>query len=613
MISIGILTSNLHNQKNFKNHYTTVIPIVEPDSLYPISFKIREALKPNKYYQKYVVDLLELKGQPVSGKLLLHIKIDSLKPLLQVDDILFSKTPIKPIQTPLNPNQFDYKSYLKKRYIYHQLILERKELYKIEHSSSSILGFANSIRNHISSKLSKQNFSNDELGVIKALFLGERTDISESLYENYKNAGAIHILAVSGLHVGIILIILNFILQPIERFKYGRQLKTILLIITLWLFAIVAGLSASVTRAVTMFSIVTIALNLKRPTNIYNTLAISIFVILLFKPMFLFDVGFQLSYAAVYAIVAIDPHLNKIWSPKHLITKKLWHTLTVTMSAQLGILPLSLYYFHQFPSLFFISNLIIIPLLGIILGFGILVILLTILNLLPPFIGETYSFVINRMNLFITWVAEHEHFIFKHISFNIYYLIMSYYLIIASFRLITKYNNSRLKTFLISIIVCQITILYTQAIKPKHQLVIFHSNKHSLIGNTNNNLTAISSEMDCITNTMTQTVKNYQVGNYINNTIKNSLKDFYLLNNKKLLVIDSLGAYNIKSFKPDYILLRQSPKINLKRLIDSIQPKYIIADGSNYKSYVEQWKIVCKNKKLPFHSTYEKGAFIINY
>ncbi|TYA81458.1 ComEC/Rec2 family competence protein, partial [Seonamhaeicola marinus] len=230
--------------------------------------------------------------------------------------------------------------------------------------------------------------------IINALFLGQRQNIDRAIYTNYTNAGAIHILAVSGLHVGIIFLILNFLFKPIERLKKGYLIKTIFLLTTLWGFAVIAGLSASVTRAVTMFSIVAIAVNLKRPTNVYNTLAISIFVILLFKPLFIFDVGFQLSFLAVFAIVAIEPMLNKLWKPKNKLLKIYWQTLTVTISAQFGIIPISLFYFHQFPGLFFISNLVIIPLLGFILGFGILIILLASINVLPQFLADAFGFII---------------------------------------------------------------------------------------------------------------------------------------------------------------------------------------------------------------------------
>jgi competence protein ComEC len=447
MLCIGVLTVNFHNQKNFSNHYTHQLS-KHNDSLKTITFRIREVLKPGNYYDKYVIDILNIDGSKTTGKSLLNIEKDDSEIPLKVDAIYVSRTAFKNLTHPLNPNQFDYKNYLKRKYIYHQLFILNHSLLTVSSNTHTLFGIANSIRDYINSKLKPYNFESDKLAIINALLLGQRQDISEEVYSSYTNAGAIHILAVSGLHVGIILLILSFTLKPLERFKQGKLLKTILLVLILWSFALVTGLSASVTRAVTMFSIVTIALNLKRPTNIYNTLAISIFVILLFKPMFLFDVGFQLSYLAVFAIVAIDPYVYNLWRPKNWFLDKYWHTLTITVSAQFGIIPISLFYFHQFPGLFFISNLLIIPLLGIILGFGILVILLATLNILPPFVASAFGYIIGLMNSFVGWVSKQEAFLFRDIPFNMFYVLASYLLIIFGLSFIIKRNNMYLKLVL---------------------------------------------------------------------------------------------------------------------------------------------------------------------
>tara|TARA_R110002050_G_scaffold24064_2_gene64107 strand:+ start:23383 stop:25422 length:2040 start_codon:yes stop_codon:yes gene_type:complete len=612
MILIGILTAHFHNQKNVSNHYTHHI-FKETDSLNTITFRIRDVLKPGNYYDKYVIDILNIEDNKVTGKSLLNIQKDSTQLPLKVDAVFICKTNFKDLIHPLNPNQFDYKSYLEKKHIYHQLFISNESLLKVSTHTHTLYGIANNTRDYINSKLKPYHFKPDELAIINALLLGQRQDISEEVYSSYTNAGAIHILAVSGLHVGIILLILSFIFKPLENFKHGKFIKTILLVTLLWSFALIAGLSASVTRAVTMFSIVAIAMNLKRPTNTYNTLAISMFVILLFKPMFLFDVGFQLSYLAVFAIVAIDPLLYNLWKPKNKIIDMYWHTFTITVSAQFGIIPVSLYYFHQFPSLFFISNLVIIPFLGIILGFGILVILLATLNLLPQFIANIYGSIIGYMNGFVGWVSKQESFLFKDIPYSILYVLASYLLIITFIKLLKKWRFYNLKLFLITIVFFQCAIIYTNYNKPKNEFIVFHKSRYSLVGNTTKNKITISHDFDSLTQLKNKIIKDYTIGNHIKTIEKDSFQPIYVLNKTKLLVIDSLGTYNVKSFTPDYVLLRQSPKINLNRLIDSIKPKYIIADGSNYKSYVEHWDIICKKRKLPFHQTSKKGAFIIKY
>ncbi|MBP0905475.1 ComEC/Rec2 family competence protein [Mariniflexile gromovii] len=612
MVLIGILVTNLHNDKNNPKHYSYLIS-KEPDSLKTITFRVREVLKPGNYYDKYIIDLLNIDNEEVIGKSLLNIQKDSLTKPLKVDAVFISKTAFKDLINPLNPNQFNYKSYLEKKYIYHQIFTTESSLFKVKSSTHTLFGIANNIRNHINEKLKPYHFKPDELAIINALLLGQRQDISEEVYTSYTNAGAIHILAISGLHIGLILLILQFIFKPVTQIKHGKLMNAILLVSILWSFAIIAGLSASVTRAVTMFSVVAIAKNLNRPTNIYNTLAISMLIILLFKPMFLFDVGFQLSYLAVFAIVAIDPLLYKLWKTKYWLPDTLWHTLTVTVSAQFGIIPLSLYYFHQFPSLFFLSNLVIIPLLGIILGFGILLIFLAILNILPQFIATSYGYVINLMNSFVGWISKQEDFLFKDIPFSLLHVFVSYIFIIALVLLYAKRNFSALKWFLISILLVQSAIIYTNSNTPKNQFIVFHKSRYTLLGNTMNKGITLASDLDTITKLKTKIVKDYTVGNHIKTIREDKLQPVYMLNTKKLLVIDSLGIYNIKSFQPDYVLLRQSPKINLNRLIDSLKPKYIIADGSNYKSYVEGWESVCKKRKLSFHQTSKKGAFIIKY
>lgn len=612
MTSIGVLTTSLHNQKHFSNHYLHYIS-TENSHLNTVTFRIREVLKPNRYYQKYVVDILKIEGQNTSGKCLLSIPKDSLALALKIDAVFLAKTEFQNVYEPLNPHQFNYKNYLEKKYIYHQLTLNENELFEVNSNTTTLLGYADAIRSHINKKLKPFEFNPDELAIINALLLGQRQDISEAVYNSYANAGVIHILAVSGLHVGIILLIFNFVLKPLEQLKHGKLIKTVLLVALLWSFALIAGLSASVTRAVTMFSILAIAMNLKRPTNTYNTLAISMFVILLFKPLFIFDVGFQLSYLAVFAIVSIDPHLYKLWQPKYWLTDKLWHTLTITISAQFGILPLSLYYFHQFPGLFFVSNLIIVPGLGILLGLGIILILLAVLNILPPFFADFFGWIISLMNTVVDWVAQQESFLFQNIPFGIWHVLAFYVLIMAAFKFFFRRHVANLKFVLIGILCIQAAFIYTEFNKPTNELVVFHKSRHSLLGNTTTNKIFVAEDLDSISGLKINSIADYSVGNFIKTIETDSLRPVYTLNGKILLVVDSLGVYNVKGFKPDYVLLRQSPKINLNRLIDSIKPKQIIADGSNYKSYIEHWEQICKKRKLPFHFTGKNGAFTIKY
>lgn len=608
---LGSLTLTLHDYRNFNQHYTRFLSFEETQHTL-LKLKIRERLKPSQYHDKYVIDILKMNHQTVCGKLLLNVSKDTLNPIFKVDDILIVSSELSDIQTPLNPNQFDYNAYMKKQYIFHQVYSNHATILKLPSKTHTLLGYAAALRDRINIALKIYDFKSEELAIINALILGQRQDMSKDVYTNYVNAGAIHILAVSGLHVGIILLLLNFFLKPIENLKHGKLIKVFLILTLLWCFAVVAGLSASVTRAVTMFSVVAIAMNWKRRTNIYNTLAISVFILLLCKPMFLFDVGFQMSYLAVLAIVTIQPLLYQLWTPKWKVTDYFWQIFTVTIAAQFGVVPISLFYFHQFPGLFFVSNLVIIPFLGLILGLGILVIILALLGSLPQFLAYIYAKIISTMNTMMFWVSEQDAFLLQDISFSIEHVLVCYVLIIVSILLFKKLNFQSLSLFLTAIICVQIVWLYSKYEHTNSEFIIFHKSRYSLLGHRNNSELKTFHNFDSITSVRDKVITNYNVGNFIRSTETDRLSSVYQFRKHTILIIDSLGVYNVTSFQPDYVLLRNSPRINLERMIDSIHPKLIIADGSNFKSYIQRWKTTCTKRQLPFHHTGEKGAFILN-
>ncbi|WP_452221765.1 ComEC/Rec2 family competence protein [Lacinutrix salivirga] len=610
MIMVGVLCVNFHNQKNFNNHYKNYLSLKskQPET---ITFKIRELLKPSAYSDKYVIDILKIDNTNVRGKSLLNVYKDSTLIKFKVDDILITKKSFTEINTSPNPNQFDYKTYLEKQYIYNQLYMSSSELYKTKIKVNTLMGYANKFREQINFELNNYNFEKEELAIINALILGQRQNISKEVQTHYTNAGAIHILAVSGLHIGIVLLILNFILKPIEQIKKGKIIKLILILLLLWSYALIAGASASIIRATTMFSVVAVGMHVKRPSNIYNTLALSIFIILLFKPLFIFDVGFQLSYLAVFAIVSIQPLLYNLISFRIWVIDKLWQIFTVTLAAQFGVIPISLYYFHQFPGLFWLSNLVVIPFIGIILAFGILIISLALLKILPQILANIFGFLISLMNSFFEWISNQSQFLIQNISFDFIHVIASYLFIIALVRLYVKRNFHTLRNCLIAILLLQGVFVFTNYSTNTNSFVILNKSRHSIILEKHNNNLIISHSVDSLENN--KMILNYKISNHIKRTYEDSLKSLYLIGDKKLLVIDSLGIYSLKSVKPDYVLLRNSPKINLKRMIDSLKPRLIIADASNYKTYVKRWSTTCTKQKLPFHYTSKKGAFIIHY
>jgi len=574
---------------------------------------IDKVLKPGNYHHKYVADVVQVDSKKTIGHVLINIEKDSSPLLFHTGDLVFLKNKFQDIKSSLNPHQFNYKNYLAKQGIYQQVYATKQELLLLDQTSTSFLGFIAALRLKIQQSLQQYDFSEDELAVMNALLLGQRQEISKELSDNYSKAGAIHILAVSGLHVGIILLILSFVLKPLERVNKGKLIKLVLVILFLWFFAVLAGMSASVTRAVTMFSAIALGQFFNKRNAVEHSLIFSMFIILLWKPLFLFDVGFQLSYTAVFGIIWVQPVLYQLWKPTFFIVDKGWQLISVSVAAQLGVLPISLFYFHQFPGLFFISNLIIIPFLGVILGLGLVVLVLSYVSILPVFLEGFYGDVISILNKVVTFVARQEKFLFSEISFSVIKMIFFYLLIILGFQLFLKLNTKRCFLFLGSILAFQcVFILEKYTIAQKSELIVFHKSKNTIIGKRKGSSFEVYHSMDSLQISSQKLLINYKVGENISSQNYHKLSNLMYYKKQVVLIIEKDGLYDIKELNSPIVVLRESPKINLQRLAEKLKPAIIIADGSNYKSYIENWKATCKNLKIPFWTTYNQGAYILN-
>lgn len=605
---IGILRIELQSPKHQKNHYSKTYT-----SKNKLILKIDKVLKTSKYYNKYEAKVIQVNQNITKGKILINRKKNENP--FKVDEVLLTNNELTQVSKSLNPNAFDYQEYLKKQGVYHQIYLDKNNYIKLKNNQKTKKGIAFTFREKINKALSNYNFSPNELAIINAILLGQRQDINQEVFENYKNAGAIHILAVSGLHIGIILLFLNFLLQSLENFNKGKIFKLVIIIFCLWLYAFIAGLSASVVRAVTMFTAIAIGWMSNRPSSVKNSLVVSLFFLLLINPLFLFDVGFQLSYTAVFTIVVLHSYLKNLWNPKHKIVDYFWQLLMVSFAAQIGILPLSLYYFHQFPGLFFISSLVIIPFLGFILGGGIFIILLAWLQILPQFFADFYGLIIYLMNNFVAIIAQQEFFIFQNINFSFLSMLAVYLFLIASVQWVYKKTNYNLIYVLMAIISMQMVKVYEKNQNQKtNEFIVFHQVKKSILGNRIGNKMYIYYNSDSTNIKENNILKNYK-RSFSKLTIQQNYntKNVLKIDSKKTLIIDSIGIYSDLEFIPETVILTQSPKINLDRLIKTIHPKTIIADGSNYKSYTKLWQKTCKSNAIYFHDTSTKGAYQYRY
>lgn len=609
--AVGMSTQTIHTDSYQKNHFTQLPNIFEQQHIFTIVLK--EKLKSTAINQRYVALVNQIDTAKCSGKIVFNINKDSLHNSFIIGNRLQIQGSLYPNTAPKNPFQFDYGNYLKNKQIYGQLYADVTQIKVSFQIEKDIWFYAAQIRNSIIDNLKKDGFNTTELNVALALLLGQQQDIDPDIIQDYQYAGAVHILSVSGLHIGFILLFVTFILKPIPNNKKGSLLKLIVILCSLWLFGIVAGLAPSVVRSVTMFSFVAIGQHLRRSVNIYHTLLVSILLILLVQPKFLFDVGFQLSYLALFFILWLHPLLSRLLEPKNKILKYIWEILSVSFAAQIGTLPLSLYYFHQFPGLFFITNLVIIPLTGFIMGLGVVVIVLAFVDLCPYFLSKTLEWSLFVIDKIIHTIASFEQFIFKDIPFTMVFMLSFYAVILALILWIKKPIPQRLIAVLLSVIGLQIAIVCNKwTTVHQQEWIVFNSKKTTLITERNGKaVTLYGNDSLLKIGTKNYTLNNYLMGNFSHLAAAKKIKNTAFFKGYTILILDSTGIYP-KQQQADILVLTQSPKINLERLIQSSHPKAIVADASNYKSFQERWKASCLKTKIPFHSTSEKGYYVLN-
>jgi competence protein ComEC len=585
-------------------------------NLYKI-IQIESVLKSNPYQERYFGTVIQMGAKPTQGKIAVIVQRDSNTFPLKMGQLILVHSSFSPLLPPKNPHTFDYARYLRNQGIYTQINIKNNEILHLQDHPKNLKIKAGLWRTQIQNTIQKYPFGKDEMSIINALVLGDKQFISKDVQGNYAAAGTVHILAVSGLHIGIIFMILSFLLKPLHSFKHGKLIVGILIISLLWIYALITGMSGSVVRSVTMFSFITVGMLVNhQKSSILYALFTSYLLLLLIYPLYIFDVGFQLSYLAVLGIVLIQPKLNEIF-PKKIkvkLIKNIWQLITVSIAATIVTLPLSLYYFHQFPGLFILSNVVIVPAMGLILGVGLLVVFLANLNILPNTLVYIYDYILYLMNQFMAWIAHQEAFLFKEIPFTLTDTWVSYLVLIMGLRWITLRKTHVFFTLMTSLILLQAVFIYEKwQMKNSSELIVFHKSKATLIGIKNAEKWQVLHTSDTLLLDKNSFLNNYKTALHLEEPLLLKIKQNILkVDEKSILVIDSIGVYQNLKIKPQYILLTQSSKINLERLIQLYKPQKVIADGSNYPYLIQKWKQTCERFQIPFHYTGTHGAFILN-
>ena len=534
---------------------------------------------------------------PFDKKVMLYLEPDSNSFALEPGDELLVWAHIQPFKNIGNPDEFDYKRFMHNKGFSGSTFAGALNWTKTGRSSKSIKAKALRVRSKVLEVYRSFDLNNDAYSFISAITLGYKADLSDDLKDAFRASGTSHVLAVSGLHVGIIYIIIISFFSFLGRRGKTFVLKQVFVLLCLWGYVFVIGMPVSVIRAAIMLSLVSVGSILNREGLTYNTLAVAAFFILIINPFYLFDVGFQLSFVAVLSILFFQPKLSKLYTPKTNAFDYAWNLFTVSLAAQLGVFPLVFYYFGTFPTYFFITNLLVLPFIAIIIYSAVLLTFLSLLSFLNlGFIQIVYNVVVVFIQFLINTVLQIVYF-FESLPFSVlegFHIsvlqVVLIFAIILSLSLFILHNRtSQLIALLVTVVLLLFTHSFSYLKEPVNQFFVYNSYSESDMGYmVNGEKIALPISTNQIVAHPTATIVLLT---------ENSFKS--KVSNEVLPV--------------DFLVLASDNSFSVTELTTFFQPKEIVIDASIGRYSAAKIKIECEKLNIAFYDISDSGAFLVNF
>ena len=582
-------------------------------------------LTPKSYRFKASVTAAEQNELPIAAVVYIpHAKAAFLP---EPGQQLLVKAKLQRVAEPLNPYEFNNREYLAMQGVHYQLFATAVvKAHNEEHVGAVAKRTAFRSKNYLLQIIEGFIQEQQAEAVVKAMVLGDRSRLDNSLRQAYADAGVMHVLAVSGLHVGMVYLIIGLLFPYLQKKSRQRIAWLVLALLVLWSYAWLTGMAPSTMRATLMFSMIAIAKAMRRKGNIYNSIAFSAFLLLLWDPLLIKQVGFQLSYLAVIGIVYLQPRISSWYQPKSSWKRKPWELLSVTLAAQLATFPLGLYYFHQFPTYFIIGNLLAVPLAFLILYSTLLLLLfhwVPFLNLVLGWLVSFFALVLN------SWVQLTEQLPSSRLVAAISSMdVVLVYAILISLLLLIRLRSYgwSVVNFSLLLLLAISGIQRANQLRRQQHLTIYQIPGYTLLHFVNGQqelLLPVGESPDQQQLSYHVEPARLQAGleplpkdgalpqDFIIPQSSLGATKIFIWNGLKIAVIEG-GQEVVLPEAPvpvDLLLLRKNPPLSLEQLREVYPFKLLLLDASNSQHYRLKTKSKANSLHLRYHITSEQGAY----
>jgi competence protein ComEC len=563
----------------------------------------------------------------INSKALIYLAKDSLAKSLKMGDMLIVPNRFEEIVNRGNPYEFDARQYYANKTIYKRAYLRSNDWAKCGNEyGNPLLLAANNARNLMLALMRKQGITGDEYAVLSALTLGYTNDIDDDTKQAYKVSGTMHVLSVSGLHVGLIYGFICMLLGFLDRKPKQRAVKAVVTILLIWAYSFIAGLPPSVMRSAFMFSILIAGQAMLRQTNIYNTLCASAFILLLGNPILIEDIGFQLSYLAVAGIAFFNPKLYSLFTFKNYLADKIYELVTVSLSAQLATLPLCLFYFGQFPNYFLLANIVVVPLTTFILYFAIAMFAFSWLLPLAKILAWICGLLVHCSNYVVTFIEKLPYAALQtgDVSWIQSVLIYIFIALVAAF-FIQKENRHLRYAFTTIALLLALSVYNEIQIKKRQVLIVYNYNNTPVIEYISGHQSTVFTDSVALPQNIEREMMNRHQKMEIDSdyifSFRNSRKSltnnefmFFKWQSKKIVLVSENKKTDFSVKEPvevDYLIICGYYTGGIDRLKQLFRPEKIIASSAVYKKKeIRYWEQQAQKHTIPVYIVTDSGAYI---
>ena len=572
-----------------------------------------------------------LPSRPVSGKVMAYFPKSDSAFALHYGDLIAIPSPIREVSPPLNPEEFDYRAYLARKGITGQAYLKDDDWIDLQaNDANPIYAFSYRFRDVLLASLHRSGLNDNEFGVAAAILLGYDDYLADEVRKNYVAAGSMHILCVSGMHVGIIYLLASFLLGFLNRKKWQKTLKQVLLLALIWFYALIAGLSPSILRASLMISFVIIGEAIRRKGFVINSIAASAFILLCINPNNLFEIGFLLSYAAVMGIVVLQRPIYNLLYVKNKLLDKGWQITAVALSAQIATIPFTLFYFQQFTTYFWLSNLFMTPISFIVVISGMILLLVSWIPYVNILVGYLVWGSVYVMNWVVAKIESIPYSIIRGLYINDFEFAV---LLVALLLLMLTFMLRKRRLFIamlasLLLVMTSVTIRMYR-VEAYQGMTAFCLRNHTAVDfvSGGEHVLLADSALMADESTVDYSLKGawskrhlshhpQMIGleeDYANEYLckKSNLVSF---DGKLLAIWEDQRISDSLSFRlpVDYLLVRGKQKPDVQSAVNAYEAKMLLIDGSVPRYLSEKWIAQAQDLDIPYYNIGE-GAMEVGF